>query len=95
MTSQESSGVLSLIGLKPRQVFLIKENLPVYGATGQIFACLVKFTLVKSHSLESLPASFVTSLTNENLACVHTGESRREARREKLARVYGAAYLTL
>ena len=54
------------------QVFLVKENLSV--CTGP----LVKFSLVKSHLLESWRASFLTSLTSENLVCVHTSESRRE-----------------
>ena len=44
----------------------------VYGATCQV-----------SLLLESWRASFSTSLTSENLVCVHTGESRRQARREK------------
>ena len=43
---------------------------------------LVKFSLVKSHLWESWRARFRTSLTSENLVCVHTGESRRQARRE-------------
>ena len=59
---------------------LVKANLPV--CTGP----LVKFSLVKSHWLESWRASFSTSLTSENLVCVNTGESRRQARREKLVK---------
>ena len=42
-------------------------------------------SFVKSHLLESWRASYSTSLTNKNLVCLHTGESRRQARREKLA----------
>ena len=61
-----------------RRQKLVKENLPV--CTGP----LVKFSLVKSHLLKSWRASFPTSLTSENLVCVHTGESRRQTRREKL-----------
>ena len=62
------------------QVFLFGENVPV--CTGP----LVKFSLVESHLLESWRASFSTCLTNENLVCVHTGESRRQVRREKLVK---------
>ena len=50
----------------------------------QVFRALVKFSLVKSHLLESWRASFSTSLTSENSVCVHTGEPRRQTRREKL-----------
>ena len=61
-------------------VKLGEKNLPV--CTGP----LVNFSLVKSHLLESWRASFSTCLTNENLVCLHTGGSRRLARREKLAK---------
>ena len=57
------------------QAFLVKENLPLCRGP------LVKLSLVESHLMESWRASFSTK-SEGKLMCVHTGESRCQARRE-------------